>query len=242
MGGSWLDHGHGDGESLVPVTGVPARDVVAPDRRSASWDSKSSKAVVAALAAVALFGSAGTAYAIRETLFPNFGTPTSPSVWENPRPADASAEVTVAAVTTSTSTVPPTTSVPADTLPAPTSVTSVDDQTQPVDSQAAQLQPSSGTSDRRGSVSNAIVPAIDDSGSDENSDTTVSVSNTGPSTPESEVPTTDGSGSGSSGSGSGGDSDNSGSGSSGGDNLFDDEPDEPETSVTAVEDRPDADD
>jgi len=237
MGGSWLDHGHGDGESLLQVTSVPARDVVGPDRGSAGWNSRSSKAVVAALAAAALIGSAGTAYAIRETLFPNFGAPMSPSVWENPRPADASADVTSTSVTTSTSTstVPPTTAVPADTLPAAVSVTSVEDQTEPVDSQAAESRPRSGASDRRGSVSNAVAPTTDGSGSDDNVDTTEPVSNTGPSVPESGsggVPTTDDS----SGSGSGGGSDNSGSGNSG--DLSDDEPDEP--SVSAVEDRPDA--
>ena len=101
MGGSWLDSGHGDGESLAHVTGVPARDVVAPsDRGSASWNSRSTKAVVGALATLALIGSAGTAYAIRETLFPSLGAPTSRSVWTNTPAPDESAEVTVSSVTT----------------------------------------------------------------------------------------------------------------------------------------------
>src|SRR4029079_15842400 len=91
MGGSWLDEGHGDGESLAPVTGVPSQDLVdLSDRGSATWHSRSSKVAVAALAVVAVVGSAGTAYAIRETLFPSFGAPTSSSVWSNPVPPDES--------------------------------------------------------------------------------------------------------------------------------------------------------
>ena len=101
MGGSWLDRGHGDGESLVQVAGVPARDMIRrSDRGSAGWNSRSTKAIVGALATAALIGSAGTAYAIRETLFPTLGAPTSRSVWSNPVPVEEPAEVTVASVTT----------------------------------------------------------------------------------------------------------------------------------------------
>ena len=107
--------------------------------------------------------------------------------------------------TSTTSSVPPVTSV-ADTLPAPVSatVTSVEDHGGTDDSHDS----GSGTSGRRGSASNTVVPEIDDSGSEQHATTTDAVSNTGPSVPESGsggVPTTEGSGSGrgSSGSGSG---------------------------------------
>jgi hypothetical protein len=230
MGGSWLDTGHGDGESLVHVTGVPARDVVAPsDRGSASWNSRSSKAVVGGLVTLALIGSAGTAYAIRETLFPSLGAPTSPSVWTNTPAPDESAEVTVSSVTTSTSTstLPPETSVPAETSTVPATVTSVEGSIAVVETQASTPRPTSGTSDRRGSASNTVAPAIDNSGSDEHGDTTEPPSNTGPSVPDSgegSVPTTDDNDS--SGSGSGGDSDNSGPGNA----RDDDRSDEPDDS------------
>ena len=200
MGGSWLDGGHGDGESLAPVTGVPARDIVdSSDRGAASWNSRSSKALVAALVAVALIGSTGTAYAVRETLFPSLGAPTSPSVWSNTPPAEEPAEVTVAREASSTSTVPvvpPVTSVPVDTSPAPESVTvtSVEDHTRAVESQGS----GSRTSGRRGSGPSRVVPEIDDSGSEQHATPTKPVSHTSPS-PESapgSVPTTDGSGSG----------------------------------------------
>ena len=233
MGGSWLDTGHGDGESLAHVTGVPARDIVAPsDLGSASWNSRSTKAVVGALAALALIGSAGTAYAIRETLFPSLGAPTSRSVWTNTPAPDESAEVTVSSVTTSTSTVPPETTAPAETSTVPATVTSVEESIALVDAQASTPRPTSGTSDRRGSASNTVAPATDNSGSD-HADTTEPVSNTGPSVPESgdgSVPTTDDNDSSGSGSGSGGDSDNSGSGRSGGGDDRSDEPDEPNVS------------
>ena len=222
MGGSWLDRGHGDGESLVQVAGAPARGMVrVSDRASASWNSRSTKVIVGALATAALIGSAGTAYAIRETLFPTLGAPTSRSVWSNPVPVEEPVEVTVAAVTTSTSTVPPVTAVPASPAPAPASATatSVEDHAGTVDAQVS----GSGTSGRRGSASNTV-PDVDDSGSEEHATTTETVSNTGPTVPESGsggVATTEasGSGRGSSGSGSGsdGDSDNSGSGHSGSD-------------------------
>jgi len=221
MGGSWLDRGHGDGESLVQVAGVPARDMIRrSDRGSAGWNSRSTKAIVGALATAALIGSAGTAYAIRETLFPTLGAPTSRSVWSNPVPLDEPAEVTVASVTTSTSTstVPAVTVAPASTASA--TVASVEDHAGTVEVQAS----GSGTSGRRGSVSNTVVPDIDDSGSNEHATTTEPVSTAGPTptVPESgsggvastEAP---GSGRGSSGSGSDGDSDNSGSGHSGSD-------------------------
>ena len=39
MGGNWLDRGHGDGESLVPVSGAPSWDMVASDDRGATgWE------------------------------------------------------------------------------------------------------------------------------------------------------------------------------------------------------------
>jgi hypothetical protein len=208
MGGSWLDQGHGDGESLAPVTGVPSLEVVDPsDRGSASWHSRSSKVVVAALAAVAVIGSAGTAYAIRETLFPSLGAPTSSSVWSNPVPPDESvpSTSTVASSTTSTSTLPATSTVPVDTAPVVSdTVTSVEDHPDVV---AAQV----GSGGSGGRVSHTLVP--DESG--EHASTTAPVTNTGPSVPESVETTPEPeSGSGSGGSGSGGGTDNSGSGKS----------------------------
>ena len=212
MGGSWLDRGHGDGASLAPVTGGPAREVVGPtDRGSSSWNSRSTKAIVGALATAALIGSAGTAYAIRETLFPSLGAPTSPSVWSNtPAPVEPAevTETSVTSSTTTTSSVSPVTSG-ADTVPAqaPVVVTSVDDHAAEVESPDSR----SGTSGRSGSASNTVAPETDDSRSQQHATTTDVVANTGPSVPESGsggVPTTEGSESGSG-------SDNSGSGHSG---------------------------
>ena len=204
MGGSWLDQGHGDGESLAPVTGVPSQDLVdLSDRGSATWHSRSGKAAVAALAVVTLLGSAGTAYAIRETLFPSLGAPTSRSVWQNPPPADAEAEATTSTVsTTSTSSTVPSTTVPVDTsLVVSDTVTSVEDQPNVVAAQVA-----SGGSGRR--VSHTVAP--DDSG--EHVSTTATVANTGPSVPESVETTPEPESGGSGRSGSGGGTDNSGSG------------------------------
>ena len=208
-GGSWLDQGHGDGESLVPVTGAPSRDMVASsDDRPASWYSRSGKAVVVALAAAALIGSAGTAYAVRETLFPSLGSPTSPSVWANPVPASVPAETTAPAVTTTSTTsttstvpvtvpadtVPPVTSVPAGASPVvvPNTVTTVEDHPEAVHGK------------RAGS------PKVEDS--QEHANTTESVANTGPSVPETvaTTPKVEDHGS-SSETTSGGHSDNSGS-------------------------------
>lgn len=219
MGGSWLDNGHGDGESLSHVTGSSREVVGPPARDSGSWQSRSGKTVVAALAALALIGSAGTAYAIRETLFPTLGAPTSRSVWSNPIEPEEAAETTAATVasTTSTSTMPPTTAAQTSTTlaPVPETATTVEDHPVVVSAQGSGPGSRTGTSGRT-SGSNTVATTIDDS--EEHASTTVS--NTGPSVPEETggAATTDGSGSGSSGSGSG----NSGSGHSGGD---DDEPD-----------------
>jgi hypothetical protein len=220
MGGSssdnWLDQGHGDGESLVPVAGVPSRDMaVSSDRGSAGWHSRSGKAVIAALAAAALIGSAGTAYAVRETLFPSLGSPTSPSVWANPVPASVPAETTVPAVTSSTSTTTSTVpvTVPADTVPPVTTLTSVPAGTSPavVSNTVTTVEdnPEAGHGKRAGS------PKIEDS--EDHATTTESVANTGPSVPETveTTPEHESGGSSESKSGSGGDSDNSGSRHSG---------------------------
>ena len=60
--------------ALAPVRSVePPVASVAESRHRAAWRSRSSRAVVATMAVVAMIGSAGTAYAIRETLFPSIG-------------------------------------------------------------------------------------------------------------------------------------------------------------------------
>ncbi len=208
MGGSWLDHGHGDGESLPHVTAAPPREEVPTDRGSANWNSWSSKAVVATLAAVALMGSAGTAYAIRETLFPSLGAP-SHSVWQNPGSDDPveTSTTSTSTSTSTTSTLPPETTVPPETLPetVPETVTSIEDHPVVVGS-AGRSGP--GPSDRRDSVATSATPTTDDT--EEHANTT--------------EPETHGGGGGAattdapeSGRGKGGSGDNSGSGRSGGD-------------------------
>ncbi len=237
MGGNWLDRGHGDGESLVQVSGVPSRDMVASEDRGATgWNSRSTKVVVAALAAAALIGSAGTAYAIRETLFPSLGSPTSPSVWQTTKPPDT----TVPPVASSTTSTVPATTIPADTVPVsvPETVTTVEDHGTVDDGRGSGSDSGSTTSGRHGSLPNTVGPKIDDSRSGGHANTTEPASHTGSTVPESgsgavtttassapggsssgsgsgatattEAPGSSGSGSGSSGSGS------SGSGSSGG--------------------------
>ena len=178
MGGSWLDQGHGDGESLAPVTGVPSQDLVElSDRGSATWHSRSGKAAVAALAVVALLGSAGTAYAIRETLFPSLGAPTSRSVWRTRcRPMRSRGHHFDVVSTTSTSTLRCRRrrflSTPHRWCRTPSRVWRINPTWSP-------RQVASGGSGRR--VSHTVAP--DDSG--EHVSTTATVTNTGPSVPES---------------------------------------------------------
>ena len=117
MNDSWLDVGHGDGQLLAPVSGSrPPTSTALPVSGTAVQASRTSRIIVAAIAAMALAGSSGTAYAIRETLFPSIGAPTPRSVWQNPVPADESTDEVVSPSTSTPSTTPSTTTPPTTTL------------------------------------------------------------------------------------------------------------------------------
>lgn len=171
MSDRWLDSGHGDGLSLVPVR--PAPEIgVAEGRSSGVWRSRSGRGVVAMIAVAAVIGSAGTAYAIRETLFPSIGPATSRSVWQNPAPDDEPVPVsTISSPTTSTST--------STTLPSTNSLQVSND---PLDGVPQSTRPddsggSPGVSDESGKsgyVSNELGPngsdpVVSGSGSDDSS-------------------------------------------------------------------------
>jgi len=209
---NWLDHGHGDDPSRLPpvFSRVPSGPGDAGGRRSGPLSGGRGARVagpwvVAIVAAVAVVGSFGAAYAIRENLFPSLGAPTTQSVWQNPvapdPPPPVSPPVEISTPTTSTTS---TTS----TLP----VVVVAEESPAPDATAPSSTTSSGHGDR-------------DDGDDGDDDS----GRGGPPSTASGVPTTvddhgagpgpdpdDGSGS-SSGSGSGsGSSDGSGSGSGSG--------------------------
>jgi len=125
VGGRWLDDGHGDGHSLAPVKSVLAPgNAVAELRRNGARRSRPSGVVAAAVAVVALIGSAGTAYAVRGTLFPSLGAPTARSVWQNFAPVDEPAAVAVmpskssrpSTTTSATSATLPSTTTPTDSI------------------------------------------------------------------------------------------------------------------------------
>jgi len=114
MSDSWLDVGHGDGQQLAPVS-ASRPSTTSPMSGQGPQSSRTGRIVVAAIAAMALAGSSGTAFAIRETLFPSIGAPTPRSVWQNPVPADESIDVEVSPSTSTPSTTIPT-RVPTTTL------------------------------------------------------------------------------------------------------------------------------
>ena len=141
---NWLDHGHGDDPSRLPpvFSRVPSGPGDAGGRRSGPLSGGRGARVagpwvVAIVTAVAVVGSVGAAYAIRENLFPSLGAPTTQSVWQNPVAPDPAPPVSPP-VETST----PTTSTTTSTLP----VVVVAEDTPAPDATA----PSSTTSSGRG--------------------------------------------------------------------------------------------
>ena len=121
MSDNWLDHGHGDDPSRLPpvFSRVPSGPGGAGGRRSGpssggrrAW--VAGPWVVAIVTAVAVVGSVGAAYAIRENLFPSLGAPTTQSVWQNPVAPDEAPPSSPPTEISSTSTTSSTTS----TLPA----------------------------------------------------------------------------------------------------------------------------
>ena len=117
MSDRWLDAGHGDGQSLAPVssTAAPASTAAAA---ALGWRSRVvSPVAVAVVASIVLIASGGAAYAIRETIIPSLGAPTPRSVWQNPAPADepVAALIVVAPTSTTVTTTetPTTTTAPA---------------------------------------------------------------------------------------------------------------------------------
>ena len=95
MSDNWLDHGHGRDPSHLPsvLSRAPSGpgDAAGPGAgptRAGLMSRVSGPWFVAIVTAVVTLGSAGAAYAIRETLFPGLGAPTPQSVWQNPAPAE----------------------------------------------------------------------------------------------------------------------------------------------------------
>ncbi|MET0909915.1 MAG: hypothetical protein ABWZ99_10620, partial [Ilumatobacteraceae bacterium] len=122
----WLEPGHGDGEALAPVRATAPIDFAAPvGGRAGTWRARfGSPLAVAIVAGAVLAGSAGTAYAIRETLFPSIGSPTSRSVWQNPAP-DTMVPATTTTAATVTTTTSPTTSTSTVTSTTPETSTTI---------------------------------------------------------------------------------------------------------------------
>ena len=86
MSDDWLDRGHGaDGSRLATVFARTPSDLREVDGSGAGSRSAWLAAPVslAIVALVVVVGSAGAVYAIRESLFPNLGAPSSASVWRS---------------------------------------------------------------------------------------------------------------------------------------------------------------
>jgi hypothetical protein len=124
MSDGWLDQGHGDGLALALVASGERSEPVGDQRPGSTvWRSRSGRAAVGVVVAAALIGSAGTAYAIRETLFPSIGAPTARSVWQNPVPLDepappAGADTSVTSTTSTSVTTSSTTPAQPTTVPS----------------------------------------------------------------------------------------------------------------------------
>ena len=124
MSDDWLDRGHGaDGSRLATVFGRTPSDSSEVDGAGAGSHSAWLAAPVslAIVALVVVVGSAGAVYAIRESLFPNLGAPTSASVWRSPA-SPTEPEPAPPTVPRSTTT-PPTTTATTTTAPVERTVT-----------------------------------------------------------------------------------------------------------------------
>ena len=115
----WLDDGHGDGASLAPIRAQdPGESAPSVAARGGTWRPRlGSPVFVAVVVGAILVGSAGTVYAIRETIFPPIGASTSRSVWQNPAPAD---QPTIVPSTTAPAVQLAEITVPVTTVPAAT--------------------------------------------------------------------------------------------------------------------------
>lgn len=216
----WARHGHTDAATqLTSVLRVEPQQTQPTPAITSRFSRRARRTVGTLLLIAVALGSAGSAVALRDALFPDTGDAATRSVWQNPgreRSPDAARAVTsVESSSTSTSVPRSATSVATTTAAAP-STTTAGSSAPTTDAEASarsQQMTVGGTGATSGTSTPAgTLPGNDDA--DDHDDDDDEPTAAGSSGPSESAPTTADDDSSGSGSGSD-DSDNSGSGSSG---------------------------